>query len=63
MFLDGAAYKAGIKKGDVLLSINDIKVKSISHLKEQIVKYSPRDKIKCQINRNGRIIDFILKLS
>ena len=40
---DGAAKKAGIESYDVLISINNVKVNSVSQLHEQIIKFSPGD--------------------
>ena len=52
---DGAAKKAGIESYDVLISINDVEVNSVSQLHEQIIKFSPGDEIICQIKRNGNL--------
>ena len=41
VLVDGAAKKAGIESYDVLISINDVKVNSVSQLHEQIIKFSP----------------------
>lgn len=51
---DGAAKDAGIKEGDVILKINDIKVNSTAELTEQIGKYSPGDKVYVTIKRNNK---------
>lgn len=48
-----AADKAGIKKGDVILKINDIDVNSSSNLQEQVSRYYPGDKVKLLISRNN----------
>lgn len=50
---DGAAAKGGVKKGDVILKINDAIVNSSSELQEQISRYHPGDKVKLLINRSG----------
>lgn len=50
---DGAAKKAGIKKFDVIISINGNKVNSVSQLHEQIIQFNPGDKILCKIRRKG----------
>ena len=54
---DGAAKKAGIKRYDVVVSINGNKVNSVSQLHEQIIQFNPGEKIVCQIKRNGKIQD------
>ena len=52
--VDGsAADKAGIKKGDVILKINDIEVNSTSELQAEVSKYYPGQKVKLLINRNN----------
>ncbi|NUM31318.1 MAG: Do family serine endopeptidase [Bacteroidetes bacterium] len=48
-----AADKAGLKKGDVILKINDVEVNSSSNLQEQISRYYPGDKVKLLIKRNN----------
>ncbi len=50
---DGAAEKGGVKKGDVILKINDAVVNSSSELQEQISRYHPGDKVKLIVNRGG----------
>jgi len=52
---DGAAKKAGIEPYDVILSINDVKVNSVSQLHEQIIQFNPGEKIICQIKRKGKL--------
>ncbi|MCX8080606.1 MAG: PDZ domain-containing protein, partial [Bacteroidia bacterium] len=43
-----------IKKGDVILSIHDFPVNSVSELHEQIAKYRPGDKVTVKYLRNGK---------
>ncbi|MBI1221324.1 MAG: Do family serine endopeptidase [Bacteroidetes bacterium] len=50
---DGAAKKAGIKEGDVVLKINDKPVNSSSALQEEVSRYYPGDDINVTIRRNG----------
>jgi Do/DeqQ family serine protease len=59
---DGAAKKAGIKRYDVVVSINGNKVNSVSQLHEQIIQFSPGEKIVCQIKRNGKTQDINIEL-
>jgi len=49
---NGAAMDAGIKPGDVITSINGIKVNTVSELQEQISKYRPKDKVDVLLKRN-----------
>ncbi|MBI1306688.1 MAG: Do family serine endopeptidase [Bacteroidetes bacterium] len=51
---DGAAAKAGLKDGDVILKINNVAVNKASELQEQISKYHPGDKITVSIQRGGK---------
>lgn len=50
----GAAEKAGIKPGDVLVSIDSINVNSISAAQAQISRYRPGDKIEVKVIRNEK---------
>jgi serine protease Do len=54
--VDGsAADKAGIKKGDVILKINQIEVNSSSQLQEQVSKYYPGQKVNLLISRDNAL--------
>jgi len=59
---DGAAKDAGIKEGDVVMAINDIKVNSASELQEIVGRYRPNDLISVLIKRNGKLKNFELVL-
>ena len=50
---DGAARDAGIKEGDIIVSIDGNSVNTSSQLQEQIGKYNPGDKIAVGVLRNG----------
>jgi len=51
---DGSAAKeAGIKKGDVITSVNKITVNSTSELLEQISRYHPGEKVTVGVSRDG----------
>lgn len=50
----GAAEQAGVKKGDVVLKVNDIAVNTGSQLQEQISKFRPNDQISLAINRDNK---------
>ncbi|MCB8995337.1 MAG: Do family serine endopeptidase [Bacteroidales bacterium] len=54
----GAALNAGIKEGDVIMSVNNVLVNSVSELQEQISKYRPNDKVNILVNRNNKEKDF-----
>ena len=51
---DGAAEQAGIKAKDVIVSVNDVKVKTMAQLQEQIARFRPGDKVKVVVNRDGK---------
>ncbi len=50
----GAAEESGIKKGDVIVSINDVKVNTRSELQEQISKHRPGDNVKVLVKRDNK---------
>lgn len=51
---DGAAAKAGIKKGDFITGINDVPISSGAEMVGQIATYRPGDKINLSYRRNGK---------
>lgn len=51
---DGAASKAGIRKGDVIISIDGVAVNDSATLLEQIGKRRPGDKVKVEFERGGK---------
>lgn len=50
---NGAAAQAGLKKGDVITSIDDQSVASDARLAELIARDKPGDHVKISFNRNG----------
>jgi serine protease Do len=50
----GAAEAAGIKEGDIILSVNGTNVNSPSELQEMISRYRPNDKVEIVINRDNK---------
>ena len=52
---DGAAEAAGIKKGDVILSIDGVKIDSSARLSEIIGKHRPNDKVKISVKRGDKV--------
>ncbi len=53
---NGGAKSAGIKKDDIILSINNISVNSNSQLIGVVGQYRPGDKVNVKIDRKGNII-------
>jgi len=51
---NGSAEQAGIELGDVITRIEEIDVKNVSELQEQVSKYRPGDKIKVSLIRSGK---------
>jgi len=50
----GSAEEAGIHEGDVITSIQDVSINSVSELQEQISRYRPGDKISVSVSRNNK---------
>ncbi|MFR9503863.1 MAG: Do family serine endopeptidase [Rikenellaceae bacterium] len=59
---DGAASKAGVRKGDVITSINGVELNDKSSLQEQIGKHRPGDKVKIVVKRGGAVKQFDVTL-
>lgn len=57
-----SAKEAGLEKGDVIVAVNGIKVKSASALQEQISKYRPGDKVELTVDRSGNTKTFTVEL-
>lgn len=59
----GAAAEAGIKKGDIITSINGVNVTTGPEMVEQIARYKPGDKVILGYIRNGeqKTVPVILK--
>ena len=50
---NGAAREAGIKEGDILLSVEDVPVNSPAELQEKVSQYRPGDDVNIVVKRNG----------
>lgn len=50
----GAAKKAGVKAGDVIVKLNGFDVKSLAEFQEQLVKYNPGAVVQVQVIRDGK---------
>ena len=51
----GAASEAGIRKGDVILAIDGVKITEPSTLQEQIARHRPNDTVKLSVKRDGDV--------
>ena len=56
------ANKAGLQKGDILLSINDIEIEDTAHFKYLLYKYEVGDTVKIKYYRNNKIQEATIKL-
>ena len=59
---DGAAEDAGIKTGDIITDIENVKIKDVPQLQEQLGKYRPGDTIQVNINREGELLSYMVTL-
>ena len=60
---NSSAGKAGIKKGDIITSINNVKISSVSQLQEQVGRYRPGDKIVIGYLHNGKEMNATVELT
>lgn len=49
-----SAYEAGLRAGDVIVTVNNMKVSSVPELQEQVALYRPGDKVGIEFYREGR---------
>ena len=59
---DGAAYDAGIRKGDKILKINGAEIFSGGELQEQVSRYKPGDKLTVNVLRDKKPMSFTVTL-
>ncbi len=59
----GAAAKAGIRKGDVILDIDGVRLSSSATLQEQIARRRPNDRVNLSVKRDGKVkqIEVVLR--
>ncbi len=58
----GAAEDAGLKAGDVLLSINNNPIKNIADYQQKLSSYRPNSEVTIEYNRNGKNNKVVIKL-
>jgi len=51
----GSASEAGVRKGDVIVAIDGVKISGQSTLQEQIVKHRPNDRVNLTVKRDGSV--------
>ncbi len=54
---NGSAANAGLRRGDIIIGINNKKVVSVPELQEQVARYRPGEAIDLRFYRNGRAYD------
>jgi serine protease Do len=55
---EGAARQAGIKEGDVIISVDETRVNSSSELQEAVSQYRPGQEVKVIVRRDGKLKQF-----
>lgn len=60
---NGAAAKAGMENGDVILSVEGVAVKNETKLREVIARHSPGDRIEVVVLRDGKNRNFTVLLT
>lgn len=58
----GGALAAGIEEGDVIIAIDDKKVKTMTELQEIVVQYRPGDKVTVTLLRNRKEKKIVVEL-
>ena len=60
---DTGAEKAGLKRGDIILKVNDESIKDFQELRRKIASYKPGEKIKMSVVQDGKKKDVNIELS
>ena len=60
---ESAAKKAGLEAGDVIVKLNDMPIKDVTELQEQVGKHNPGDKVTVEVLRNNQPKDFEVTLT
>jgi len=60
---DGAAFRAGIRRGDIILEVNNVAIESRAEFEELLSYRSPGDEIQVTYKRNKKIIEKELQLT
>lgn len=57
-----AAKAAGLEKGDIIKSINNVQIKNFAGLQDQLSRYRPGDKVKVTVDRKGNEHSYTVEL-
>ena len=58
----GSASEAGIRKGDVIVSVDGVKITDPSTLQLEIARHRPNDTVKLSVKRDGKVKQFDVTL-
>lgn len=58
----GAADKAGIRSGDIIVAVDGVPVASFDELRGLTSGYAPGDRVAVEVNREGRLLDMEVTL-
>ena len=62
VIVDGPAFKAGLKRGDIIVSIDNKPIKEYSDLPREVGRLKPDTKVKLGIIRNNQVIEISVRL-
>ena len=60
---NSGAEAAGLMKGDLIMSVNKHKIANINELLDRLSSFSPGDKVKLKVLRNGIVLKKTIELS
>lgn len=52
------AEKAGIKGNDIILALNDTRIKGLFHYRDLLATFKPGDKVRIKVKRGAEILYF-----
>ncbi len=62
VYENSAAEEAGLKKGDVIIKVNDDEIKNVAELQDHVARHRPGDKIRVTFKRDGKTKTVTAKL-
>ncbi len=63
VFDEGGAKKAGLKEGDIITKVNNVKIAKFSDLKGQLTAKRPGEYVNVMINRDGEELTKVVQLT